>query len=135
MTSISRPLPQPTPTSTPFWHAAARGQLLLQQCGECGHRFAVARMFCTACLSEKLQWTPARGTGRIYTYTINGRAAHPALKERVPMAVAVVTLDEGVRLAGEVVNAAGICIDAPVRVVFEPVGEAIALPRFELLPR
>jgi uncharacterized OB-fold protein len=134
MTSTPRPLPQATSASRPFWQAAAGGKLLLQQCADCGRRHAMGRLFCTGCLSENLQWMPSSGLGRIYTYTVNGRASHPALKERLPMAVAVVTLDEGVRLMGEVVNPAGIGIGAAVRVVFEPVSDELALPRFELLP-
>jgi hypothetical protein len=133
MIPTTRPLPQATPTTLPFWQAAARGELLFQRCADCGHRHSIPRLFCTACLSERLEWLRASGLGRIYTYTINARASHPTLKDRLPMAVAVVTLDEGTRLMGEVVNPAGIAIDARVRVVFEPVAQDMALPRFELL--
>ena len=131
--ALPRPLPQPTPSSLPFWEAAARGELLLQDCADCGHRHAIPRLFCTACLSENLRWTPASGFGQVYTYTVNARAAHPALKDRLPLTVAVVTLDEGSRLLGQVVNAEGITIGARVRVVFEPVSDGVALPQFELL--
>lgn len=132
--SPPRPLPQPTPTSLPFWQGTLRGELLLQRCTACGHQHAFARPFCTSCLSERLEWARASGLGRIYTYTVNARAAHPALKDRLPMAIAVVTLDEGVRLMGEVVEPTGIAIGARVRVRYAQLSEDIALPQFELLP-
>ena len=57
------------------------------------------------------------------------------MKQHVPYAVAVVTLDEGVKLMGAMApgRLADIRICARVKVVFEKVSDALSLPRFALL--
>jgi hypothetical protein len=74
------------------------------------------------------------GRGRIYTYTVCRIAAHPAFESRVPYAVAIVELEEGVRMLGGIVDADldRLRVDAPVRVCFERISEEVALPMFEL---
>ncbi|EHP42068.1 hypothetical protein OR16_16637 [Cupriavidus basilensis OR16] len=75
------------------------------------------------------------GNGFIYTFTINHRAPNAFMKARLPYAVAIVELDEGVRLMANILNAdpAEIGIGKRVKVVFEKVSEDMKLPQFELL--
>ncbi len=37
-TEWTRPMPLPDAVSAPYWEAAARGELLIQECTSCGHR-------------------------------------------------------------------------------------------------
>jgi uncharacterized OB-fold protein len=134
MNQIARPLPQPTDLSLPYWEAAARGQLMVQQCAACGCRQFYPRAYCIACMSEDIRWTACKGGGTIYTYTINQRAANAAMKDKVPYAVAVIDLDEGVRMLANIVDSPleEIAIGKRVQVKFEKVSEEITLPQFRL---
>lgn len=135
MSDPTRPLPQPTDLTRPYWQAAARGELHLQQCQDCQRWQFYPRPFCLHCESEALQWRAASGLGRIYTYTVNHRAPNPFMKQRLPYVVAIVELDEGPRLManiqGEGALEAG--IGKRVKVLFEAVSEELALPQFALL--
>ncbi|MGV3656199.1 MAG: Zn-ribbon domain-containing OB-fold protein [Noviherbaspirillum sp.] len=129
-----RPLPQPTLATEPYWQAARGHRLMIQACRACGHRQFYPRNLCLSCLGEELGWTESAGRGRIYTFTINHRPAQPSLQDKVPYAVAMIDLDEGVRMMANIVNArpADIAIGRRVRVVFEDAGEGMTLPQFEL---
>ncbi|MDO9401640.1 MAG: Zn-ribbon domain-containing OB-fold protein [Polaromonas sp.] len=130
-----RPLPQPTASTQAFWDATRQDRLLIQQCKACSTLQFYPRPFCRACLSEDTGWMESAGLGVIYTFTINHRAANEHMKPHVPYAVAVVTLDEGVKLMGAMApgRLADIRIGARVKVVFEKVSDALSLPRFALL--
>lgn len=127
-----RPQPAPTAETQAYWDAAREGRLVVQRCAACGRHQFYPRAFCTGCLSEDLQWVQARGTGRIYTFTICRIAANEAMA--APYAVALVELDEGVRMLANVVGCDldRIRTGARVEVRFEAVGEACTLPQFTL---
>lgn len=129
----SRPQPVATAETQPYWDAAREGRLVVQRCKECGRHQFYPRGFCTACLSGELEWVEARGTGRIYTFTICRIAANPAMT--APYAVALVDLDEGVRMLANVIDCdiALIRTGARVAVTFESIGGEFTLPQFKLL--
>jgi len=132
--SETRPLPQPTADTQPYWDAARKGDLLLQRCDSCRRYQFYPRPYCVKCLSIDVSWVPSAGRGVIYTYTVIHRAAHPALEARAPYAVVAVDLEEGVRLMANLVQSdlSRIAIGAPVSVVFEKVSDDISLPQFRL---
>lgn len=134
MSLLQRPSPRPTDITRPYWEAAAVHQLITQQCQSCGARQFYPRSFCIACSSDDIGWMPCSGKGRVYTYTVNHRASHESLKERLPYVVAMIDLDEGVRLMANIIgeSAAQTKIGARVTVVFEGIGEGITLPQFVL---
>ena len=135
MSDPTRPLPQPTDLTRPYWQAAARGELHLQQCQDCQRWQFYPRPFCLLCESEALQWHAASGLGRIYTSTVNYRAPNPFMKQRLPYVVAMIELDEGPRLMANVLDAqpGDVAIGRRVEVVFERVSDEMALPQFRLL--
>ncbi|MNU08063.1 hypothetical protein D3C72_2539480 [compost metagenome] len=57
------------------------------------------------------------------------------MKARLPYAVAIVELDEGVRMMANILNASpeAIAIGKRVRVVFEKASDDVSLPQFELI--
>jgi uncharacterized OB-fold protein len=130
-----RPLPQATAETAPFWAAARAGRLLIQRCGACGHKQLYPRAFCTSCLSNEIGWMDASGRGRIYTYTVCRIAATPAFESRLPYAVAIIDLDEGVRILAGIVDAdiERIAVGARVTVRFERIDETCTLPQFNLM--
>jgi uncharacterized OB-fold protein len=104
MTQIERPLPQPTNITNAYWEAATNNRLVIQECESCGSRQFYPRGFCIACLSAKLQWIDSSGKGSIYTFTVKHRAANSFMKEQLPYVVAIVELDEGVRMLANIVE-------------------------------
>jgi len=130
----ARPLPIPTAETAHYWGAALEGTLKIQHCRACARHQFYPRRFCTQCLSEEIEWVKASGFGRVYTYTVCHVAGHPAFETRVPYAIGMIELDEGVRmLAGIVASELDqLAIGARVQVCFEPVSTEIALPMFRL---
>ncbi|MGF6602987.1 putative OB-fold protein [Paraburkholderia sp. GAS448] len=131
---MSRPLPQPTTETAPFWDAARAGRLAIQRCTACARHQFYPRPFCTACLCDDMEWIDACGRGRIYTYTICRIAANPAMADKVPYAIAMIDLEEGVRMLTQIVDSDldQLGVGAPVEVVFESVSDDITLPQFKL---
>lgn len=134
MDQAQRPLPQSTRITQPYWDAARQNRLVVQQCGCCKTRQFYPREFCTACLSDSLEWIDCGGGGTVYTYTINRRPSNAALSEKVPYVVAMIDLDEGVRMMANIIDspAEAVRIGSRVRVCFEQVSEDITLPQFRL---
>ncbi|QKH34159.1 Zn-ribbon domain-containing OB-fold protein [Achromobacter pestifer] len=134
MDLAQRPLPQPTRITQPYWDAAKESRLVIQQCGCCKARQFFPREFCTACLSDSIEWIESAGQGTVYTYTINRRASNAALSEKVPYVVAMIDLDEGVRMMANIIDSPpeAVRIGSRVRVCFERVSDDIALPQFRL---
>lgn len=134
MDQAQRPLPQSTRITQPYWDAARQNRLVVQQCGCCKARQFYPREFCTACLSDSLEWIDCGGGGTVYTYTINRRPSNAALSEKVPYVVAMIDLDEGVRMMANIIDSPpeAVRIGSRVRVCFEQVSEDITLPQFRL---
>lgn len=99
----SKPLPALDAVSRPFWQAAAEGRLLYQQCPACDHRQFYPRALCTSCGAEP-EWAEASGRGRVHTYTVVRQNGSPAFREELPYVVAIVELEEGVRMMGNLTD-------------------------------
>ncbi|WP_280156376.1 Zn-ribbon domain-containing OB-fold protein [Piscinibacter sp. XHJ-5] len=132
--SPTRPQPIATAETARYWRAALEGRLEIQHCPACARHQFYPRPFCTQCLSDQIEWVQASGRGRVYTYTVCHVAAHPAFESRVPYAIAMVELDEGVRLLAGVVDSDldRLSVGARVQVCFERISDEIALPMFRL---
>lgn len=131
MTETSKPDPFPTTTSLPFWHAARAGRLDLQFCTNCDRVVHYPRAICPHCLGDLPEWRTVSGRGLIYSYTVVRRAPSPAFAD-VPYVVALVDLEEGVRMMGQVISAPeDVRIGAPVEVAFE-LRDEFAVPEFKI---
>jgi uncharacterized OB-fold protein len=86
--------PHPTPEDREFWEGAHRGELRIQHCTTCGKHQHFARMLCSHCGAETLEWITASGAGTIYSFTVVRQNGVPPFNERVPFVVASVDLDE-----------------------------------------
>jgi uncharacterized OB-fold protein len=132
MFGVEKPLPRPSEDSAPFWEAAAKGELRMQQCSDCGHvRFPPA-VLCSRCLSEDAEWTRLSGRGTVYSWIVVHQSQHPAFNADVPYNVAIVELEEGPRLHANIVGGANerIHIGMPVEVAFKSVSDDTALVQF-----
>ena len=117
-----------------FWQGTARGELLYQQCRDCGRIQFPPRGHCSHCHAGTLDWKPSAGRGCIHSFTVVHRAPTSAFKDDVPYTIALVDLDEGFRIMTNVPGSppAEIAIGTPVRIVFRPHGDAM-LPQAEPL--
>ena len=93
-----RLIPGTTPLTQPYWEGAHNHQLLLQRCTACGHLWHPPLPRCPVCHSAEVEWTPASGRGRVYTYTVAYHATHAAMADKVPYVIALVDLEEGPRI-------------------------------------
>jgi len=133
MTAYAKPLPRVTPDNRPFWDAVRRHRLALLRCQECGRFRYPPGPVCPDCLSERAEWTPVSGRGRVTTFVVFHKAWFPSFAGDIPYNVIQVQLDEGPRLTANLVAVpnADIRIDMPVEVVFDDVTPDITLPRFQ----
>jgi uncharacterized OB-fold protein len=89
--------PAPDADSAPYWEGVRAGELRLQRCDECGLAVFYPRAVCPHCGGGRLSWFAAAGTGTVYSYTVVHRA-FGEFAGQVPFTVALVDLDEGVRM-------------------------------------
>ena len=94
--------------ASPFWRSVDRRAMALPRCGACGRFHFYPRPVCPECWSDDLDWRPVCGRGTVWSYTIVrfAHGAHVGWKTRVPYAVALIELEEGVRMMGNVVDCA-----------------------------
>ena len=127
--------------SAGFWEGAARGELCMQRCGDCGQRRMPPRPMCPHCQSLRTEWEPMSGRGTVWSFIVPHPPLLPAYAEVAPYIAILVSLDEdpNLRIGGNLVTSAGgpideidpatIQIGEPVRVVFTQVDD-VALPRW-----
>lgn len=128
---IPKPLPHATPTSAPFWEGLRAGEVRLQRCLACRSWVFYPRTHCPHCLSPQLAWQRVAGTGRLHAFTIARLPTAPFFADETPQPLAIVELDEGVRMASTLVGVAEdeIAIGMRLAPVFEATegGESVLL--------
>lgn len=130
-----------------FWRFGAAGELRVQRCSGCGRRRFPPRPLCPSCHSFDHEWERLSGRGRIWSFVVSHPPLLPAYGEQAPYAVVVVELEAGdkpddpaLRLVGnlchqpgdrlDVVDPASVAIGDQVEVVFDPIDDDTALPRW-----
>ncbi|MFF2899847.1 Zn-ribbon domain-containing OB-fold protein [Streptomyces sp. NPDC057966] len=124
--------PEPDAFTRPYWDAAARGQLLLRRCRDCGRAHHYPREFCPHCWSEDTDWERASGDATLYTWSVVHRNDLPPFGARVPYVAAVVDLAEGPRMMTEVVGCeeSALAVGMALRVTFRQEEGEEAVPVF-----
>jgi uncharacterized OB-fold protein len=129
--NTDRVLPRPDADGQPYWSGAADGVLLLQHCAACGRPRFYPRLLCPFCHSDEQRWEQASGRGTIYSFSIVYRAPVPAFADKVPYVVALIDLDEGVRMFATVTaDPCSIRIGQRVVARFRRESEEIGIPEF-----
>ena len=125
----SRPVPQPTPETRHFWDGTRAGEIRLQRCDECSTVYFPPRPFCPDCSSRSVSVFRASGRAKLASYVIKQRP-HPAWDG--PYSIALVELEEGVRMMTNVVGCPqtpeSLVLDMPLEVTFEKLTDEITLP-------
>ena len=130
--AYTKPLPELEGMAGEFYGFCKQGELRFQRCDDCGAWRHVPRELCAECGSWQWQWARSSGRGEVFTFTVVGRALHPAFRDDTPYAPVVVEMEEGVRLLSQVVDCPPdeLEIGIPVEVVFDAVTDEVTLPRF-----
>jgi uncharacterized OB-fold protein len=129
--------PPVTDTSQPFWDATRERRLVLQWCTACERAIWYPRDFCPSCSERStLEWRSASGRGEVYAFTVETRPTMPQVFGDEPFVIALVDLDEGVRVLGNVVGVPPdeVTVGMRVEVTWEELSDGRHLPLFEPTP-
>jgi uncharacterized OB-fold protein len=131
MSESAKPLPILDGLSRQWFEAAAEGRLLIQRCTACGRFQFYPRVHCVHCFAADPEWHEASGKGTLHTFRVIYQSANPEFAEDCPYVLAIVDLEEGVRMTSRVVDVAeeDIACDMPLRVTFGET-DGVALPLF-----
>lgn len=125
-----KPVPTIYPETQFYWDGAKEGKLLLNRCIACDTPYFPPRPFCPACGSRDVDVIEASGRGRLYSYVISHL---PAPGYEPPYVVAVVELEEGVRMVSNILDIPAdpdaLELDMALEVAFEERG-AVTVPQF-----
>jgi uncharacterized protein len=115
-----------------FWDGTAAGELRVQKCNACGVLRFPPGPACPDCGALDRGHVVSSGRGTVFSYVVH---RHPPVPGKdLPIVLALIDLDEGVRMVGEVVDAVSdsgdceIAIGMPLRVDFRRVDDGLTLP-------
>jgi uncharacterized protein len=128
-----KPVPVPTKETQPYWDGCKQHELRVKKCAACGHHQFYPRLYCTTCMSDRVEWIKTSGRAKVLSYTIIYRPVTQAFAGNVPYVVALVTLDEGPQMMTNIVGCEPekVHIGMPVQVTFDDWTEEISVPKFK----
>ena len=134
MADYAKPLPTADPVSQPYWESLKAHALKLQKCGGCRQFIFYPRPLCPSCMSDDLAWTEVSGRGEVHAFAIPHRHPNRAFGESVPFVVALVELEEGVRMMSNLVEVdptpEAVKVGMAVEIVYDDVTDEVTLPKF-----
>jgi uncharacterized protein len=132
MAYVTRYLPHVDDDSRVYWESARAHAVRMQKCDDCGKFRFYPSPACHFCGSLTFTWTPISGKGEIYTYSILERAKGNSFADLVPIAIVMVSLDEGPVMMADLVDyePGSIHIGQRVEMTYEDVTDQITLPMF-----
>jgi len=125
------PLPDVDDTiAAPFWEFCRRHELRLQKNRSTGKWIFPPRPH----YAGDFDWVPVSGRGRVLTFVIVRPPMLPAFADRLPLAIAVIELDEGPRLVGHVLDCPAEAVRSGMRVevAYEDLTDRVTLPQWKL---
>ncbi len=111
-----------------FWEGTAADELRIQRCESCGSLRFPPGPACPDCGTFERGYVVAAGTGTVFSYVVHRHPPVPG--KELPIVIALLDLDEGVRMVGEVVDVPDteIAIGMRLRVDFRHVDDELTLP-------
>ncbi|MEO6123534.1 MAG: zinc ribbon domain-containing protein [Ilumatobacteraceae bacterium] len=125
--------PPITSASEPYWDATREQRLQYQWCDSCSAWVHYPRPRCPHCLGTELSWRTPPTDYRLYSW-----ALHRAIGEAPPRMVALVQIDDGLRVLANLVDPdndfGDVCVDHPLELVWTPLEDGRHLVDFRLSP-
>jgi uncharacterized OB-fold protein len=111
-----------------FWEGTQAGELRIQHCPECGNLRHPPGPMCPTCGCEKPDYIVASGRGTVFSFVVHH--APPVPGKTLPFVVALVELEEGVRMLAELVDTdpAEVHVDMPVELALTKIDDDLTLP-------
>jgi uncharacterized OB-fold protein len=115
-----------------FWAGTAEGELRIQHCPACGRLRHPPGPMCPSCGAEKQDWVVASGRGAVFSYVVHHHPKVPG--KQPPFVVALVELEEGVRMLGELIDVepAAVSVGMPVELALTRIDHELTLPFWRL---
>ena len=125
--AYNKPIPVPQGESDVYWQQAKEHELWLRKCNACDTAYFYP--------SKDTDWIKASGKASLFTYGIVQRAPHPGFVDDVPFVTAIVELEEGPKMATNIVienpSFDNLQIGMDLEVVFDDITDELALPKFK----
>lgn len=126
---------EPPDDTKAFWQSTRDRRLVYQWCLDCAQPVWFPREVCPGCLGTSLEWRQSQGRGRVYAASVHHIPGNPLMQDKTPYVVALVELEEGVRLMTNVVgwdDPYDAAVGRAVSVDWEPLSDGRNLPVFRL---
>lgn len=133
MPDITPNMPIVDDSTQEFWDGARRGVLRIKRCTACGRHHYYPRPFCPYCWNDAVEWVDASGHATLYTYSVVRQNDMAPFRDRIPYVVAIVDLDEGVRMETNIVGCPLDALEVGMKLVVEfqlDESTQFVLPRF-----
>ena len=111
-----------------FWEGTQKGELRIQSCNACGLLRHPPGPACPGCGALDRGYVVASGLGTVFSYVVH---RHPPVPGReLPLVIALIDLDERVRMVGEVHGLAPeqVTIGTRLRVDWHRIDDELTLP-------
>jgi uncharacterized OB-fold protein len=92
--------PLVTPENQAFFQAAARHELVVEHCCNCGLHVFPPRGVCRRCYRRTLEWVQVKAPGVLYSYTVNYNAWSPTSPPRYVMGLVEFPQCSSIRFMG-----------------------------------
>lgn len=129
-----RPIPEIYPEAAEFWAGTRQEELRVPHCDDCGETFFPPRIVCPRCSSNGISWSVTSGKGEVYSYTVIHHSSEEYWQDQLPYVNCLVHLyDKDVYLFSTVENCdpEDLHIGMAVEAIYEPLTDAITLPKFQ----
>jgi hypothetical protein len=113
-----------------FWEGTAVGELRIQHCPTCGTLRHPPGPMCPTCGADKPDYIVAGGRGTVFSYVVHHHPQVPG--KTLPFVVALVELDEGVRMLGELIDVdpARVAVGMPVEIALKRIDDELTMPNW-----
>jgi uncharacterized OB-fold protein len=89
-----------------FFEHLREGRLTTTRCGNCGEVLWQPRVVCPHCNHDEMEWIDLPTEGTVYAHTAVELGAPLGMEDEVPFVVALIELDNGLRLTARIDGAA-----------------------------
>lgn len=123
-----------SPHAEPFWEATKAKKLVLQYSPETKRYYHYPReAVVVSPKTREVEWHESAGKGEVYAFSIMRKPGNPGMAAQVPYVVAIVELEEGVRMMTNIVNCEpeNVRVGMKVKVTWEEIKDGRHLPLFE----